>query len=113
MKWFDYMESMIMNNCSVSGQNSGLKAIIAIHDTTWSCLGRSAHVNYASRKKRHRRLRLARGMTYVQAAAGLNLGRKTVIIGIPEGQERGDVPRPRPLHSGIERALHHGGGRGT
>lgn len=65
-------------------RTSGLKAIIAIHDTTlgpalggcrmWSYENEEAAITDA--------LRLARGMTYKAAAAGLNLGGgKTVVIG--------------------------------
>ncbi len=65
-------------------RTSGLKAIIAIHDTTlgpalggcrmWTYENEEAAITDA--------LRLARGMTYKAAAAGLNLGGgKTVIMG--------------------------------
>jgi leucine dehydrogenase len=63
---------------------SGLKAIIAIHDTTLGpALGGCRMWNYASEEDAIMdALRLARGMTYKNAAAGLNLGGgKTVIIG--------------------------------
>src|SRR5690625_1893172 len=65
---------------------SGLKAIIAIHDTTLGpALGGARMWNYASEEEAlDDVLRLAKGMTYKNAAAGLNLGGgKAVIIGDP------------------------------
>src|SRR5690625_4468103 len=65
---------------------SGLKAIIAIHDTTLGpALGGTRMWNYESEQDALKDvLRLARGMTYKNAAAGLNLGGgKAVIIGDP------------------------------
>ena len=65
---------------------SGLKAIIAIHDTTLGpALGGTRMRMYATEDEAVRDvLRLARGMTYKSAAAGLNLGGgKAVIIGDP------------------------------
>lgn len=67
-------------------QQSGLKAIIAIHDTTLGpALGGTRMWTYASEEAAiEDALRLAKGMTYKNAAAGLNLGGgKTVIIGDP------------------------------
>jgi leucine dehydrogenase len=67
-------------------QESGLKAIIAIHDTTLGpALGGTRMWTYASEEEAViDALRLARGMTYKAAASGLNLGGgKTVIIGDP------------------------------
>lgn len=66
---------------------SGLKAIIAIHDTTLGpALGGTRMWTYASEEEAiEDALRLARGMTYKNAAAGLNLGGgKTVVIGDPK-----------------------------
>ncbi len=63
---------------------SGLKAIIAIHDTTLGpALGGTRMWNYDSEEAAFEDvLRLSRGMTYKNAAAGLNLGGgKAVIIG--------------------------------
>ncbi|WP_020008384.1 Leu/Phe/Val dehydrogenase [Salinicoccus albus] len=63
---------------------SGLKAIICIHDTTLGpALGGARMWNYETEEEAIQDvLRLARGMTYKNAAAGLNLGGgKTVIIG--------------------------------
>lgn len=63
---------------------SGLKAIIAIHDTTLGpALGGLRIWNYATEEEAFNDvLRLSRGMTYKAAVAGLNLGGgKAVIIG--------------------------------
>ncbi|MDT3427128.1 leucine dehydrogenase [Paenibacillus forsythiae] len=65
---------------------SGLKAIIAIHDTTLGpALGGTRMWTYASEEEAIvDALRLAKGMTYKNAVSGLNLGGgKTVIIGDP------------------------------
>lgn len=67
-------------------KNSGLKAIICIHDTTLGpALGGTRMWNYATEEEAiEDAIRLGRGMTYKNAAAGLNLGGgKTVIIGDP------------------------------
>lgn len=67
-------------------ESSGLKAIIAIHDTTLGpALGGTRMWTYESEEAAiEDALRLARGMTYKNAAAGLNLGGgKAVIIGDP------------------------------
>jgi len=66
---------------------SGLKAIIAIHDTTLGpALGGVRMWPYSSEEEAITdALRLARGMTYKAAAAGLNLGGgKAVIIADPK-----------------------------
>lgn len=63
---------------------SGLKAVIAIHDTTLGpALGGTRIWNYDTEAEAvEDALRLAKGMTYKNAAAGLNLGGgKAVIIG--------------------------------
>lgn len=70
-----------------SDKASGLKAIIAIHDTTLGpALGGTRMWSYASEEEALRDvLRLSRGMTYKATAAGLNLGGgKAVIIGDPK-----------------------------
>lgn len=67
-----------------SNKESGLRAIIAIHDTTLGpAIGGVRMLNYASFDEAlHDALRLSRGMTYKAAIAGLNLGGgKAVIIG--------------------------------
>lgn len=66
---------------------SGLKAIIAIHDTTLGpALGGTRMWTYATEEEAIvDALRLAKGMTYKNAISGLNLGGgKTVIIGDPK-----------------------------
>ncbi len=65
----------------------GLKAIIAIHDTTLGpALGGCRFWNYASEEEALSDvLRLSRGMTYKAAVTGLNLGGgKAVIMGDPK-----------------------------
>ena len=67
--------------------DTNLRAIIAIHDTTLGpALGGCRMYPYASEEEALEDvLRLARGMTYKAAAAGLNLGGgKAVIIGDPK-----------------------------
>jgi len=68
-------------------KSSGLKAIIAIHDTTLGpALGGSRFWHYENEADALRdALRLSRGMTYKAAVAGLNLGGgKTVIMADPK-----------------------------
>src|SRR5512145_1303883 len=68
-------------------QDSGLRAIIAIHDTTLGpALGGTRMWPYKSEEEALQDvLRLARGMTYKSAAAGLNFGGgKAVIIADPQ-----------------------------
>lgn len=87
MEIFKYMEKYDYEQLVFcQDEASGLKAIIAIHDTTLGpALGGSRMWTYASEEAAiEDALRLARGMTYKNAAAGLNLGGgKTVIIGDP------------------------------
>jgi leucine dehydrogenase len=71
-------------------KNVGLKAIIAIHNTSLGpALGGTRMWNYKSEDEALTDvLRLSRGMTYKAAAAGLNLGGgKAVIIGDPRTQK--------------------------
>jgi leucine dehydrogenase len=66
---------------------TGLKAIVAIHSTNLGpALGGTRMWQYASEEEAlNDALRLAKGMTYKAAAAGLNLGGgKAVIIGNPK-----------------------------
>lgn len=85
MKIFEYMckygyEQLVFSH----DKTTGLKAIIAIHDTTLGpALGGTRIWNYETEAAAIEDvLRLARGMTYKAAAAGLNLGGgKAVIIG--------------------------------
>lgn len=77
-------------------QTSGLKAIIAIHDTTLGpALGGVRMWPYETEDQAvEDALRLARGMTYKNAAAGLNLGGgKTVIIGDPSKDKNEEMFR--------------------
>ncbi|KLV31235.1 branched-chain amino acid dehydrogenase [Priestia megaterium] len=87
MKIFDYMETYDYEQLLFcQDKDSGLKAIIAIHDTTIGpALGGTRMWTYESEAAAiEDALRLSRGMTYKNAAAGLNLGGgKTVIIGDP------------------------------
>lgn len=88
MKLFDYMEKYDYEQVVIcQDKNSGLKAIIAIHDTTLGpALGGLRMWTYDSEDAAiEDALRLAKGMTYKAAAAGLNLGGgKTVLIGDPK-----------------------------
>ena len=70
----------------------GLKAIIAIHDTTLGpSLGGCRFYNYSTEADAMRDvLRLSRGMTYKAAVAGLDIGGgKSVIIGDPAMKSEG------------------------
>jgi leucine dehydrogenase len=88
MKIFDYIEKYEYEQLVFCHDPaSGLKAIICIHDTTLGpALGGTRMWDYASEEDAILdALRLARGMTYKNAAAGLNLGgAKAVIIGDPK-----------------------------
>lgn len=88
MEIFDYMETYDYEQLLFcQDKKSGLKAIIAIHDTTLGpALGGTRMWTYSSEAAAiEDALRLAKGMTYKNAAAGLNLGGgKTVIIGDPK-----------------------------
>ena len=80
---FDQHEQVVFGH----DQASGLKAIIAIHDTTLGpALGGCRMWSYASDEEALRDvLRLSRGMTYKSALANLPLGGgKAVIIGDPQ-----------------------------
>ncbi|WP_156290849.1 Leu/Phe/Val dehydrogenase [Oceanobacillus salinisoli] len=77
-------------------KNSGLKAIIALHDTTLGpALGGTRMWTYESEEAAiEDALRLAKGMTYKNAAAGLDLGGgKTVIIGDPKKDKNPEMFR--------------------
>lgn len=97
MEIFNYMETYDFEQVVIcQDKNSGLKAIIAIHDTTLGpALGGSRMWTYASEEEAILdALRLARGMTYKNAAAGLNLGGgKTVIIGDPKTDKNEEMFR--------------------
>lgn len=87
MKIFTYMEKYNYEQLVLcQDAHSGLKAIIAIHNTSLGpALGGTRMWHYDSEDAAiEDALRLARGMTYKNAAAGLNFGGgKTVIIGDP------------------------------
>lgn len=87
MKIFEYMEKYDYEQLVMcQDKQSGLKAMIAIHDTTLGpALGGTRMWSYNSEDDAiEDALRLAKGMTYKAAAAGLNLGGgKTVIMGDP------------------------------
>lgn len=79
---FDYEQLVFCQD-----KNSGLRAMIAVHDTTLGpALGGARMWMYDTEEDAIRDvLRLSRGMTYKNAAAGLNLGGgKAVIIGDPK-----------------------------
>lgn len=81
MEFYDYEQLLFCQD-----KESGLKAIVAIHDTSLGpALGGTRMWTYDSEEAAiEDALRLSRGMTYKNAAAGLNLGGgKTVIIGDP------------------------------
>ncbi|WP_026694696.1 branched-chain amino acid dehydrogenase [Peribacillus kribbensis] len=88
MEIFKYLETYDYEQVVFcQDKRSGLKAIIAIHDTTLGpALGGTRMWTYESEEAAiEDALRLAKGMTYKNAAAGLNLGGgKTVIIGDPK-----------------------------
>lgn len=85
MEIFKYMEKYGYEQLVLChDKTTGLKAVICIHDTTLGpALGGLRMWNYASEDEAILdALRLARGMTYKNAAAGLNLGGgKSVIWG--------------------------------
>ncbi|MFC2948226.1 Glu/Leu/Phe/Val family dehydrogenase [Virgibacillus sediminis] len=91
MEKFDYEQLVFCQD-----KNSGLKAIIAIHDTTLGpALGGTRMWTYQSEEEAvEDALRLAKGMTYKNAAAGLDLGGgKTVIIGNPKTDKNPEMFR--------------------
>lgn len=85
MNYFDYMEKHDYEQLVMfHDKTTGLKGITCIHNTTLGpALGGTRIWNYASEEEAIIDcLRLARGMSYKAAAAGLNLGGgKTVLIG--------------------------------
>jgi len=84
----DYMRKYEYENLYICNDNTvGLRAVIAIHDTTLGpAAGGCRMWTYASEWEAiEDALRLARAMTYKYAAAGVNLGGgKAVIIGDPK-----------------------------
>lgn len=97
MEIFKYLENQDYEQLVFcQDKTSGLKAIIAIHDTTLGpALGGTRMWTYANEEEAiEDALRLARGMTYKNAAAGLNLGGgKTVIIGDPRKDKNDEMFR--------------------
>ncbi|MYL59532.1 leucine dehydrogenase, partial [Virgibacillus halodenitrificans] len=97
MEIFTYMEKYDYEQLVFcQDKSSGLKAIIAIHDTTLGpALGGTRMWTYSSEEEAiEDALRLAKGMTYKNAAAGLNLGGgKTVIIGDPKKDKNPEMFR--------------------
>jgi leucine dehydrogenase len=89
---FSYMEKYDYENLLFCQDRAiGLKAVIALHDTTLGpAAGGCRMWQYASEMEAvEDALRLARGMTYKYAAAGVNLGGgKTVILGDPYRKDR-------------------------
>jgi leucine dehydrogenase len=79
-----------------SDDQSGLRAIVAIHSTALGpALGGTRFFPYPSEGEAlHDVLRLAKGMTYKAAAAGLDLGGgKAVIIGDPKREKTEELLR--------------------
>src|SRR2546430_10331011 len=102
MERYDYENLFICQDRSV-----GLRAVIAIHDTTlgpatggcrmWTYPSEDAAIEDA--------MRLARGMTYKYAAAGVNLGGgKAVVLGDPR------TDRTEALFRSLGRFVHRLGG---
>ncbi|WJY28418.1 Leu/Phe/Val dehydrogenase [Sporosarcina trichiuri] len=91
METYDYEQLVICQD-----KTTGLKAFIAIHDTTLGpALGGTRMWTYDSEEEAiEDALRLARGMTYKNAAAGLNLGGgKAVIMGNPKTDKNDEMFR--------------------
>lgn len=102
MERYDYENLFICQDRSV-----GLRAIIAIHDTTLGpATGGTRMWTYPSEMDAiEDALRLARGMTYKYAAAGVNLGGgKCVVIGDPR-REKSEM-----LFRALGRFIHRLGG---
>jgi leucine dehydrogenase len=94
---FDYMAKYDYENLLFCQDNAlGFKAIIAVHDTTLGpATGGCRMWQYDHEMDAiEDALRLARGMTYKYAAAGVNLGGgKAVVIGDPKRKDREPVFR--------------------
>ena len=95
---FDYMEKFDYENLFFCQDKAlDFKAVIAIHDTTLGPATGGCRMwnQYAGEMEAiEDALRLARGMTYKYAAAGVNLGGgKAVIIGDPRRKDREPVFR--------------------
>jgi leucine dehydrogenase len=95
---FDYMEKYDYENLFFCQDHSlNFKAVIAIHDTTLGPATGGCRMwnQYPTEMDAiEDALRLARGMTYKYAAAGVNLGGgKAVIIGDPKRKDREPIFR--------------------
>jgi len=95
---FDYMETYDYENLFFcQDKDLNFKAVIAIHDTTLGPATGGCRMwnRYAGEMDAvEDALRLARGMTYKYAAAGVNLGGgKAIIIGDPQRTDREPVFR--------------------
>ncbi len=91
MKNSDYEQLVLCQD-----EDTGLKAIIAIHDTTLGpALGGTRMWTYDTEEEAiDDALKLSRGMTYKSAAAGLNLGGgKAVVIGDPKKHKTEEMMR--------------------
>ncbi|MCL2753570.1 MAG: leucine dehydrogenase [Defluviitaleaceae bacterium] len=97
MDKFGYMEKYGFEQlCFFQDKSTGLKAITAIHNTVLGpALGGSRFWAYADEEEAvEDALRLARGMTYKSALAGLPLGGgKSVIIGDPNVLRKDPIKR--------------------
>lgn len=97
MNKFEYMEKYGYEQlCFFHDKNTGLKAITCVHSTEIGpALGGSRFWNYANEDEATEDvLRLARGMSYKNALAGLNLGGgKSVIIGDVKELNKNSVKR--------------------
>ena len=97
MDKFGYMQKYGYEQlCFFHDKGTGLKAITAIHNTVLGpALGGSRFWNYAHEDEAiEDALRLARGMTYKSALAGLALGGgKTVIWGDPSALRKDPIKR--------------------
>lgn len=106
---FSYMEKYDYENLLICQDRAiGFKAVIAIHDTTLGpATGGCRMWQYPSQMEAiEDALRLARGMTYKYAAAGVNLGGgKAVIIGDPYRKDR------EPIFRALGKFINRLGGR--
>ena len=114
MDKFKYMEEYGYEQlCFFQDKNTGLKAIVCVHNTVLGpALGGTRVWNYATEEEAAEDvLRLARGMTYKSALAGLALGGgKAVIIGDPT-EIRKDPTRREAFWRAFGRYVHGLSGR--
>ena len=114
MDKFKYMEEYEFEQlCYFQDKNTGLKAIVCVHNTVLGpALGGTRVWNYGNEEEAAEDvLRLARGMTYKSALAGLALGGgKAVIIGDP-AEIRKDPTRREAFWRAFGRFLQGLGGR--